>query len=360
MMTNAEKQVCKVNIRIAVPEDRQAWDAYVDSRPGTSPYCLFAWKEAVEQAYGHQGCYLIAENSSKIVGILPLFIFRIPFKPPALVSLPYCDMGGIIADSKDTQSALLYEAIALGQKYEVGKIEIRSNQQDLVDINDSQGLHKNTNIEKVRMLLDLPGSSDELWNEFKSKLRSQVRKSQKNGLIFRWGKREDLAEFYKVFSRNMHDLGSPTHSKKWIEKIFVCYGENARMGLVYKDQRPVGCGIILLTSQTVSIPWASTLRDYNRLSPNMMLYWTFLKYAADTGKKVFDFGRSTPNEGTYRFKKQWGAESETLYWYNLTETELQKGPSGNKIRDKLELIWQKMPLPAANFIGPMVRKYISL
>ena len=78
------------------------------------------------------------------------------------------------------------------------------------------------------------------------------------------------------------------------------------------------------------------------------------------GKKVFDFGRSTPEEGTYRFKKQWGAEPEQLCWHNLIETAIQQESSESEIRDKLELIWQKMPMSGANFIGPIIRKYISL
>jgi len=193
------------------------------------------------------------------------------------------------------------------------------------------------------------------------KLRSQIRKAEKNGLSFSWGSEKDIDAFYHVFSRNMHELGSPVHSKKWIEQILLNYGDNARMGLVFKENQPVGCGIILFTKHSVSIPWASTLREYNKLSPNMMLYWNFLKFAADTGKKVFDFGRSTLNEGTYKFKKQWGTEPEQLFWYSVNETpQTSEEAAMGKNRVRLEQIWQKMPISLVNFIGPKVRKYISL
>jgi len=210
------------------------------------------------------------------------------------------------------------------------------------------------------MILPLPGSSEQLWRSFKSKLRSQVRKAEKNDLRFRWGKLEDLPDFYRVFSRNMHVLGSPVHSKAWIKEVLVNYGENGRMGLVFNGDQLVGCGIIIFTNHTVSIPWASTLREYNRLSPNMMLYWNFLKYSADNEKRVFDFGRSTFNEGTYRFKKQWGAEPEPLFWYRLSRRKTEEGSSQGRARNRLERIWQKMPLGIVNYIGPKVRKYISL
>lgn len=50
----------------------------------------------------------------------------------------------------------------------------------------------------------------------------------------------------------------------------------------------------------------------------MLLYWAMLEYACDQGYRQFDFGRSTPGEGTCRFKEQWGAKSHQLYWYQLS------------------------------------------
>jgi hypothetical protein len=50
----------------------------------------------------------------------------------------------------------------------------------------------------------------------------------------------------------------------------------------------------------------------------MLLYWTKLEYACDNGNKTFDFGRSTPGEGTYRFKPQWGAKPQPLHWQYIS------------------------------------------
>ena len=360
MITRQGKRRRKMRVRQAIDKDKSAWDAYVNNHPDSTPYSLFPWKEAVEQAYGHQSSYLLAEEGGVIKGVLPLFIFHVPFRGNALVSLPYCDVGDVLADNDEIKKALLTETILLAKKLNVKAVDIRSCRENLLEdiVND---WHVSVKTEKVRMVLPLPGSSAELWERFKSKLRSQIRKAEKNGLSFSWGSEKDIDAFYHVFSRNMHELGSPVHSKKWIEQILLNYGDNARMGLVFKENQPVGCGIILFTKHSVSIPWASTLREYNKLSPNMMLYWNFLKFAADTGKKVFDFGRSTLNEGTYKFKKQWGAEPEQLFWYSVNETpQTSEEAAMGKNRVRLEQIWQKMPISLVNFIGPKVRKYISL
>lgn len=349
-----------MQIRVALPEDKSAWDAYVDSSEA-APYCRFAWKEAVEQAYGHKGYYLLAEEGDTITGILPLFYFRVPCCRANLISLPYCDVGSVHADNPEIRSRLIQEALNLTKKLNSKTLEIRSSQANLL-ADAIFDWHVSVQTEKVRMLLNLPNSSEELWQSFKSKLRSQINKAEKNGLTFSWGNREMLDGFYQVFSRNMHDLGSPVHSKKWIEKIVDCFGENAQMGLVFHNDQPVGCGIILHTKDTVSLPWASTLRKYNHMAPNMLLYWNLLRFAADNNFKTFDFGRSTPNEGTYQFKKQWGATPEPLFWYQASATLNSREADDKKSvkREILADLWTKMPFRMANSLGPKVRRYISL
>jgi FemAB-related protein (PEP-CTERM system-associated) len=213
------------------------------------------------------------------------------------------------------------------------------------------------------MFFNLPASADDLFESFKSKLRSQVRKAEKNGVSFRWGNSSDVGPAYDVFSRNMRELGSPVHSKSFIKAVLSNYGDRAKLGLTEFEGKTIGMGIILLGGKGVSIPWASTLREYNRLSPNMLLYWNALKYSADNGYSFFDFGRSSEGEGTYKFKKQWGAKPIPLVWYEYIgsgKDENKHGSTDSRKREIAAAIWQKLPLCVANRIGPHIRKYISL
>ena len=94
----------------------------------------------------------------------------------------------------------------------------------------------------------------------------------------------------------------------------------------------------------------------------MLLYWSILKHVTDNGCNRFDFGRSTYDEGTYRFKLQWGAEPIPLEWSSYApsgaEYDIQSGHS--IFRPIVEKIWQRLPLSIANSLGPLVRKHISL
>jgi lipid II:glycine glycyltransferase (peptidoglycan interpeptide bridge formation enzyme) len=140
------------------------------------------------------------------------------------------------------------------------------------------------------------------------------------------------------------------------------FNEHTRIVIVHKNNQPYAASIISGFKDTLENPWSSSLRQYSQLSPNMLLYWTMLEYACDNGYKYFDFGRSTPEEGTYRFKQQWSARPEPLHWQyiSLNDKPVNEEASGKTKFDKAIQYWQKLPVPVTKIIGPMIRKHISL
>jgi FemAB-related protein (PEP-CTERM system-associated) len=235
---------------------------------------LISWKSAVEQAYEQPPYYIAALSTpeesgggsvqNEIVGVLPLFHLKNVLFGNLLVSLPFCDYGGILADDDQVAQALLQKAFALAGELDDANLELRHTERVVSDrlISSSH---------KVRMVLEMDGDAAKLWQGFDAKLRSQIRKPEKEGLTAKIGGLELLDDFYKVFSFNMRDLGSPVHSKKLPRYVLEEFGESAKLQVVYKENTPVGAGLIICFRDTVFIPWASTLRQFNRLSPNMML-----------------------------------------------------------------------------------------
>ena len=350
-----------ITIKPADESDQKQWDAYVLNHPSATPYHLYAWKKAIETAYGHQSTYYIAKKNSTIIGALPLVHLRLAPFINQLVSLPFCDVGNCLADDDVIQDSLLKQAVQLKHNSRVATLHLRG---DLLPTAFAEHDFKKNNTGKVRLILDLPETADKLFNSFKSKLRSQVRKAEKNGVQFRWGSLSDIDAAYHVFAKNMHELGSPVHSKSFLHAVLSRYADRAKLGIAEFEGTIIGMGIILLADKSVSIPWASTLREYNRLGPNMLLYWSFLKFSTENGYQTFDFGRSSIGEGTYKFKQQWGAKPVPLIWYDAyaMQEKKEKHPQqkgwGN--RECLAAVWRKLPLGLATRLGPKVRKYVSL
>lgn len=355
-----------MQIRLASDFDKEKWNRFTSRHPQVTPYHHFAWKISIEKAYGHQCFYLMAENSDKeIVGVLPTVSIKPPIIKGKLCALPFCDLGSCLAVNESVEDMLINKALDITLQHNLSAFEYRVSQILPSDIDSIEPVSK---AHKVRMLLELPESSDILFTSFKAKLRSQINKAIKNGLTAEMGRSDKLIdEFYDVFSCNMKNLGSPTHSKKWFSEIKDNYMEDMLLCIIKHNERPVAAGIVLFKGSMASIPWASTIRKFNHLAPNMLLYWSLLKYSADNGYKTFDFGRSTYEEGTYKFKKQWGAKPLLLEWKEFHNVGQYTIPVNNtntdiksKIRPVIETIWKKIPLALTIAIGPRIRKYISL
>lgn len=343
----------------------EEYDAYVASHPLATPYHYSCWLKAVERAYRHTGWLVTVHRGSTLCGVLPLVEIKTPVGRSNLISLPFCDLAGVLADDCDVRHLLLAEAQSLADTNRAGGLEIRQGGAALEELD----LKSVSGSPKVRMLSSLPGDANALFQSFKPKLRSQIRKAEKNGLTSEVRKDLDAVEqFYNVFAWNMRRLGSPVHSRAWFRELKQAYGDQMLVGLVFLDDQPVGAGILLMAGSKACIPWASTLEKYNRLAPNMLLYWALLSHVCERGCTSFDYGRSTLGEGTYRFKKQWGAKPYELVWSKWqveerveSEPERSGHQSGvSRLRPIAEEIWRRLPLAVANWIGPKLRRYITL
>ncbi|WP_395344613.1 FemAB family XrtA/PEP-CTERM system-associated protein [Ningiella sp. W23] len=336
------------------------WDAYAMQSDHATAYHLFAWGQAVEAAYGYICHYFIAQRDGSTVGILPLVEMRSLNLQKLLCALPYCDVGGPVADSEEISICLTEHALDFAKASRISNIELRSSSRSLVEVQDTLPG------KKVRMMLSLPDSSDGLMAQFKSKLRSQIRKAEKNGLVaevshYPQGSNE-REEFYNIISSNMRNLGSPVHSFAWYEEVLEAYKDRAFISLVRFEGKAVGAALVLACGQRAVIPWASTLAEYNRLAPNMLLYWSVLSEAVKIGASNFDFGRSTVGEGTFNFKKQWGCKAQALEWVSYSSGNKLQASNDTKGKGRIivERIWKRLPLAVSNTIGPHLRKHISL
>ena len=353
---------CSCTIVTATPRDKARWDAYVLGHPRGVAYQLFAYREAVEAAYGFKGIYLMAVQGNSIQGILPLIHVHLPGLKGSLVSLPYCDAGGPLAPNAEIEADLLQHALETARHLGVKTIVMRS-MHPFANIPAHLTRHR----AKVGMRLPLPARPDQLFSSFKAKVRSQIRKPIKDNLIFEMDGKRSAKAFYTIFSENMRDLGSPVHASGWIKQVLAAFGNRAHVGLVrLPDRTPAAAGIILCHPHMVSIPWASSLRRFNPMNPNMMLYWHLLKFAVTAGYPLFDLGRSTPGQGTFRFKKQWGASPKALHWIKIstaaTPQFIPTAPpsTGFSAREYAARGIMQIPLSLATALGSGLRKYITL
>jgi serine/alanine adding enzyme len=328
----------------------EEWDALARRSPGFTHFHLHGWRTVMERVFGHECLYLAAyDDSSTLTGVLPLVRVKSMLFGHFLVSMPFLNYGGPLG-SPAAIVALVDHAAGIARAQHVKLLELRSRVPLPVPLPVS---HR-----KITVLLPLPQSEPALMKQLDAKLRSQIRRPQKEGVTVRFGP-DQIGPFFEVFARHMRDLGTPTQPRLLFETIADIFPEDAWFGCAWYQGRPIACGCAFRWSDELEMTWASSLSAYKRIAPNMLLYYRFMERAIEAGIGTFNFGRSTPNSGTHRFKSQWGSRDEPLWWYDLAAGDTVKTPSPDDAGYAWgPRLWKRLPAAVATMLGPRIVRYI--
>ncbi|MCD0458858.1 FemAB family XrtA/PEP-CTERM system-associated protein [Roseiconus lacunae] len=307
------------------------------------------WLNSICRGLSHRGYLLTHRSSENGTGLLPLVFVKGPLFGKFLVSLPYINTGGVWAGNAGVASELIDAACNLADELNVKYLELRHEQ--AVE-------HPRLNFartDKVHMRLALPETDEELNKSFKSKLRSQIKKSGSYGATVHFGRQELLAEFYNVFAHNMRDLGTPVFSVRLFREILNAFEDDAELCVVRNESQAVAGGLLIHSDGVSEVPSASSLREFNRTGANMWMYRHLLRRAIERGSHTFDFGRSSEDSGTYKFKAQWGAVPSPATWqYYVRQgdpNDMRPDADGKK---RLVELWTKLPVSLTRIIGPPI------
>ena len=316
-----------------------------------------AWLGVLAKAFGHEVFALEATIAGELCGFLPLAHVESALFGKHLVSLPYLNSNGVVAKSPDVAARLVDRAEQL--RDEVGAAQLELRHESPLDHPALTG----SLTSKVHSRLTLPtglGATDVLWKGFDPKVRNQIRKGEKPGFGLRVGGAELLEAFYEVLCVNMRDLGTPVYGRGLFEAILTAFPQGAELVVAFDGAKPIAAGLLLHGPGVTEVPTASSLRGYNASCVNMLLYHKMLLRAVERGQAVFDFGRSTIDGPTLKFKRQWGAETSPAVWQystagrEATETEGERVRPDNPKFARLIRLWQRLPVAVASRVGPWV------
>jgi len=374
---NAEKSGCKdEQIKITVHEWQAehtikcAWQNYIHQHAYGGIYYSWEFLSALHTAHQHRIILFVAQKAEeKIVGCVPVIEQKSTLFGHLWTSIALVNYGGIIADNALIEEQLLNTLTSMAKEECIKRLEVRGLYQRPVN-KTPENVDWAVQTDKASMWLPLPKdhSSETLLKQFKAKLRSQIKKGYTDKVRTRVGRSELLEDFYTVFARNMRDLGTPVYDKNLFQEIVSALHKNTKLVIIYHEDKPASAAFLILNDDRMEIPWASTIRDYNRFGLNMVLYWEVLKYACEQKCSIFDFGRSSIDASTYKFKKQWGAQAVQHYWYayepSTTKKSSEVEPPSTKVstdNPKFKLLiacWKRLPVWLSKISGPHIVKFI--
>jgi FemAB-related protein (PEP-CTERM system-associated) len=308
-----------------------------------------AWLAVLERGLGHVPYCLEAVQGDRTCGFLALAYVQSLWFGRFLVSLPYVNYGGAVADDDLTAARLIDHAVELADRLGVRYLELRNQ-----TVRSHPALTQ-SRTDKVHMRLALPPATSVLWDSLSAKVRNQIRKGQKSKLTVRFGGEELLSEYYAVFSENMRDLGTPVFGRGLFRQTLREFGDRAELCVVRAGIRPIAAALLLHGWSVTEVPSAGSLRKFNHTCANMLLYWHLLERAIARNQSCFDFGRSSKDSNTYRFKKQWGTEPVQAEWqYYARSGGISEMRQDNPRYQRMIRTWQRLPLWLSRWIGPPI------
>jgi FemAB-related protein (PEP-CTERM system-associated) len=329
------------------------WDAYVASHPAGTAYHRAKAVEIGRECFALPVSFVSCRDvNSRLVGILPLVEQSSLLFGRYLTSVPFFTYGGILADGDDAVASLMEGAMSLARSRRADHVELRHSAPLSLSLPER--------LDKVSMVLDLPDSPEALAKRLGSKLRSQIKRADREQSQVVWGGKEILDEFYAVFSSTMHRLGTPVYPRKFFDIVFDALDRAVSVIVVRAFGRVQAAAIVVQHGRRIEVPWAAATEAAKTASLNMKMYSEMLIQSIRLGAAAFDFGRSTAGSGTYRFKAQWGAKEEQLHWhYWLSEgRDVPKLNHANPRYARAAALWRRMPLWCANLLGPHISRHL--
>ncbi len=340
--------------------DDPRWNVFVEASSQGTFFHLLDWRDLLARNFAYQPCYLYVEEEGEILGVLPLFLIRSLFFGTRLISIPLCVYGGVVSENKQARALLLQRARELAQRHEVSYLEIRGNpyasagsvcQEDYSQFNNNDG--------HVTFIREIGTNHDENLVRIPRKQRRMIRQAQKHGLLALMDDNR-LRDCYLIYAESLRNLGTPVYAFDYINDLKRTFGDRCRVLIVEFQGKTVAAVLSFFYKDQVLPYYGGSLPDYRHLAPNDFMYWELMCFAATNGYKIFDFGRSKKDTGSFDFKRHWGFEPQPLpyFYYSVSTKEISDATVLNSKLQWAIKLWRRMPLKLTMAIGPRIAPHL--
>lgn len=346
--------------------DGEAWDRFVE-RHEQARFCHLFKYAGVVACYGYAPRNICFLKDRAIVGVLPAVDVKSLLFGRKLVSQPFSEFGGLLLDPTlgDGDIAEIFELL---REYLQRHPAIRS-----IEIHGNHGVpdawRDRLAIEAIPHhigYLELNRSVDELWTKvIRPSVRNKVTQARKHGLEASSRCNEDIIRqwYFPMYLRSMKRLGVPPHKIDYYLNCYDAFGDNMIIFWATKGSTAIAALLGFSCSTRVNIINTVSDPEHWHLRPNDLVHWEFIKWAAETNHKYFDFG-SIRYQGQMEFKKKWGCQMAEHKHYFFVPREATKSArtvdSSSKLMTGMAALWSHyMPIALARVFGPMIRKHLA-
>jgi FemAB-related protein (PEP-CTERM system-associated) len=158
----------------------------------------------------------------------------------------------------------------------------------------------------------------------------------------------------------MRNLGTPVFSYEYFKNLKEAFGENCRILLVTYREKAIAGVLTFLHKDQILPYYGGALKEYFHQAPNDFMYWELMSFGAANGYRIFDFGRSKIDSGSFDFKRHWGFEPRPLpyLYYRVNGKSLPDTSARNPRLQWAVKLWRSLPLRLTMAVGPHIVRHV--
>lgn len=348
---NAVPATLALTVRPANQTDAAAWDRYVRAHADGTFFHLSAWSGVLERSFGHRSHYLVAERGGAIEGVLPLVHQKSLLFGNALISIPFGVYGGVLASSGEASRSLVDAACALAHDLGVDHLELRNRERADLDW-PTKDLY-------VTFRKQMAPTEEANLLAIPRKQRAVVRKGIEGGLKAEIDPHTD--RLFAAYSESVRNLGTPVFGRNYFRELHSAFGEDCEVLTILHQGQPVSSVMSFYFRDEVLPFYGGGVAAARDCKANDFMYWELMRRACARGLKIFDYGRSKRDTGSYAFKEHWGFEPAPLHYqyYLVKARELPNLSPTNPKYQMFIRAWRRLPLPVSRAVGPFLARSLG-
>jgi FemAB-related protein (PEP-CTERM system-associated) len=321
-----------------------------------------AWLELIGSLYRYRIVHLAARGQDGgLRGYLPLAVINSRLTGKRVVGLPFTDRAPLLAENDEVANDLVDQAIHLANVEGARYLELRAGA--------SEALAQRADLVKselyVHYVLPLQKDPEQIFRAVRPRMRSQVRKSERDGVSVRWGlERRDMDLFYQLhLQTRCRKHGMPAQPRRYFTGLWDAFAASGQVRLALAEYKGncIAAVVLLIAGGTVTSSYVATDQRFLDLNATRAAEWAAIEWACANGYQMWDFGRTArESEGLKQYKRAWGAiEADLPYFYHPTITGLAATSETSKKYELLTSSWRQLPLALAEPLGGRLYRHLG-
>jgi lipid II:glycine glycyltransferase (peptidoglycan interpeptide bridge formation enzyme) len=172
--------------------------------------------------------------------------------------------------------------------------------------------------------IDLSQDEETIWERFKGRCRTSVRKARRSGITVRHATtEEEIGTFSNIYVAEMRRKNAPRHyrfSHSFFINFFTRFKDDCSLFVAEMEGQIIGATLCIHKYGIVHDYLMASMPDYWRFQPNNLLLYEAILWSKRSGYEIFDLQGGRDN--VYKFKKAFSPTTKDFFVCSIVHDQV--------------------------------------